>query len=111
MALTFPPRSAGRDLAHVEIYSSPWCPYCWLARWLLKRKGVAYQIRPIRFYLGIKLPTRNFRDMVERTDGDSTIPQIFVDGRYLGTDDTLQELESLGRLDDALRGGSPRAEG
>ena len=49
--------------------------------------------------------------MVERTDGDSTIPQIFVDGRYLGTDDTLQELESLGRLDDALRGGSPRAEG
>ena len=91
----------------VEIYSSPFCPYCWLARLRLKRKGLAFHILPIRFYLGFKLPTHNFRDMVERTGGDRTIPQVFVDGRYLGTDDTLADLDRQGRLDGILTGREP----
>lgn len=91
----------------VEIYSSPFCPFCWSARSILRRKGIDFEIRPIRFYLGVKLPTRTYRDMIARTGGDGTIPQIFVDGRYLGTDDTLEELDREGRLDDILTGRLP----
>lgn len=88
----------------VEIYSSPFCPWCWKARRLLDSRSVPYVKIPIRMYLGIKLPTASFRQMVQRTGGDNTIPQIFIDGKYLGTDDTLEELDRAGRLDDVLSG-------
>lgn len=91
-------------MADIEVYSSAWCPYCWAARRLLRGKGVRFRRIPIRMYFGIKLPTRAYREMVVRTGGDTTVPQIFVDGRYLGTDDTLWELEKAGRLDQALQG-------
>ena len=91
-------------MPRVEIYSSPWCPFCWIARLLLRRKGVTYEKIPIRFYLGVKLPTRSFKGMVERTGGDTAIPQIFVDGHYLGDDDDLSALQREGRLDPVLRG-------
>lgn len=96
-------------MALVEVYSSPFCPYCWRARWLLHRLGVPYRRIPIRMYLGLKLPTCAFREMVARTGGDATIPQVFVDGQYLGTDDTLFELHRQGVLLARLRGEPPTA--
>lgn len=102
-------RSGTETMARVEIYSGPWCPYCWAVRRLLRRKGIEYRRIPIRMYFGIKLPTRAYRDMVARTGGDTTGPQIFVDGRYLGTHDTLWDLEREGRLEEALQG--PAGEG
>jgi glutaredoxin 3 len=91
-------------MADIEIYSSPFCPFCWMARLLLRKRGVRYRLIPIRMYLGFKLPTANLRDMVRRTGGDSTIPQIFVDGQYLGDDDTLLELARSGELESRLGG-------
>ena len=94
-------------MPRIEIYSSPLCPWCWLARWRLRRKGIHYNRIPIRMYMGIKLPTASFRRMVERTGGDSTVPQIFVDGQYLGTDDSLEQLDRDGRLENILKGHVP----
>ncbi|MBT3344745.1 MAG: glutaredoxin 3 [Gemmatimonadetes bacterium] len=94
-------------MTRIEIYSSPFCPFCWQARWLLHRKGVKAVKIPIRMYLGIKLPTRNLRQMVERSGGDHTVPQIFVDGKYLGTEEHLEQLEASGQLDDILQGRRP----
>ncbi len=74
---------------------------------LLRRKGVEFTKIPIRMYLGLKLPTANLRMMTQRSGGDATIPQIFVDGHYLGTDDTLEDLDRQGRLEDILRGKTP----
>ena len=93
-------------MADVEVYSSPLCPYCWVVRILLWKRGIAYRRIPIRMYLGLKLPTSNFREMVRRTGGDSTIPQIFVDGQYLGDDDTLLELARRGELESRLGAGA-----
>jgi glutaredoxin len=45
--------------------------------------------------------------MVSRSEGDSTVPQIFVDGTYLGTDDDLDELNKDGRLQQILSGNLP----
>ncbi len=89
-------------MAHIEMYASWFCPYCWVARFMLGRKGVEFEKKGILFLLGIKFPTRNYRDMVQRTGGERTIPQIFVDGQYLGDEETLAELERQGKLDQAL---------
>ena len=89
-------------IRHIEVYASPWCPYCWQARLILRRNQIAFTRIPVRYYFGIKLPTASFRTMVERTGGDSTIPQIFVDGEYLGTEETLAQLERNGQLSERL---------
>ena len=94
-------------MLRVEIYCSPWCVWCWRSRLLLRSKGIHFDKIPIRMWLGIKLPSKNYRRMVERTAGDGTVPQIFVDDHYLGTDDTLAELDRQGRLDDILAGRVP----
>ena len=88
----------------VEVYLSPFCPYCWKARLILWRKGIPYRKIPLRYYFGFKLPTANFKEMLRRTGGDRTIPQIFVDGEYLGTEEALVELEGRGEPEDRLGG-------
>ena len=56
-------------------------------------------------YFGIKLPTQNLRDMVRLSGGDRRIPQILVDGEYLGDEDTLLALDGRGELASRLGGG------
>jgi len=58
-------------------------------------------------YLGVKLPTLAYRQMVERSGGDRTVPQIFVDGQYLGTEEQLAQLEATGQIDEILAGKHP----
>ncbi len=53
--------------------------------------------------LGWKLPTRAYREMVARSGGCNTVPQIFVDGVHLGDEDTLQALANEGALRRALK--------
>jgi glutaredoxin 3 len=93
-------------VARVEIYASRLCVYCWIARWLLYKKGVAYEIKRVPLILGWKPPTRTYREMVARSGGERTIPQIFVDGEHLGDEEKLQELERRGELDRALKIGA-----
>ena len=88
----------------VEVYLSPFCGYCWKARLKLWRMKIRYRKIPIRLYFGFKMPTKNFKEMVRRTGGDKTIPQIFVDGQYLGTEETLEELDKRGELKSRLGG-------
>ena len=67
-------------MAEVEIYTTPLCPYCWRAKRLLGQKGITFA--EIDLW---QQPARR-AEMVERTGGRSTVPQIFVDGRPLGED-------------------------
>lgn len=90
-------------MPQIEIYSSRLCPYCWHARFLLNKKGVSYTIKGVPLILGWKPPTRNYKEMVERSGGQTTVPQIFVDGEYIGDEDTLQELEQKGELERVLK--------
>jgi glutaredoxin 3 len=83
-------------MAEVEIYTTPLCPYCWRAKRLLNKKGVAF--------VEIDLwrdPQRRL-EMIERAGGRSTVPQLFVDGRAIGGADELTALESRGELDSLL---------
>ena len=76
-------------MAHIEIYLSRLCIYCWQARRILGAQGVCYHIKGVPMILGWKPPTRAYREMVERSGGCTTVPQVFVDGEHLGDEEVL----------------------
>jgi glutaredoxin 3 len=84
-------------VAKVEIYTKPFCSYCYRAKRLLDGKGIAYEERELVFGGG---PERD--EMIQRAHGRTTVPQIFIDGRHIGGCDELMELERGGRLDALL---------
>lgn len=83
-------------MASVEIYTTPFCPYCHRAKSLLKQKGVAFD------EIDVMMSAEKRREMAERAEGRTSVPQIFVDGRPIGGSDELMELEVEGRLDALL---------
>jgi glutaredoxin 3 len=83
-------------MARVEIYSTMFCGYCARAKALLDKKGVAYEETDL-----LEHPDKR-DEMVERAGGRTTVPQIFIDGKYVGGSDELAALERKGQLDKLL---------
>jgi glutaredoxin 3 len=86
-------------MARVEIYTKFGCPYCARAKRLLEEKGVEYEEYEINSAVGKR------DEMLERSNGRHTVPQIFIDGRHVGGSDDLAELERAGHLDPMLQAG------
>jgi glutaredoxin 3 len=80
----------------VEIYVKTFCGYCFRAKHLLDSKGIEYKEHMVVF----GGPERE--EMIERSGGRTTVPQIFIDGSHIGGCDDLMELESRGKLDELL---------
>ncbi|MBK8908668.1 MAG: glutaredoxin 3 [Rhodospirillales bacterium] len=87
-------------MATVEIYTTPFCPYCYRAKSVLKHKGVAFD------EIDVMMAPRKRAEMRERAGGRNTVPQIFIDGRHVGGSDELAELDRDGRLDAMLQSGT-----
>ena len=85
-------------MARVEIYTKAFCGFCARAKRLLDSKGVDYQ------EYDITLGGSKRGEMLDRSNGRTTVPQIFIDGRHVGGCDDLHELERGGRLDAMLKG-------
>lgn len=83
-------------MAKVEIYTKFGCPYCMRAKRLLKSKGVDFEETDIT----LGGPKR--AEMLERSNGGRTVPQIFIDGRHIGGSDDLAALDDCGELDALL---------
>ena len=83
-------------MARVEIYTKFMCPYCARAKALLDAKGVDYEETEINSVAGKR------EEMIQRSNGRTTVPQIFIDGRHVGGSDDLAELDRSGRLDPLL---------
>lgn len=83
-------------MAKVLMYSTAVCPYCVRAEQLLKRKGVQ-EIEKIRVDLQPELRVA----MMEKT-GRRTVPQIYINGVYVGGYDDLASLNHAGGLDELL---------
>ena len=84
--------------AQVEIYTTPYCGDCRMAKQLLTRKNVAYTEIDVSGDAALK------QKMVERADGRTTVPQIFIGGIHVGGCDDLYELNDTGNLDKLLAG-------
>ncbi len=80
----------------IEIYTTPFCPYCHRAKRLLKDKGVEFS------EIDVMMAPKRRAEMRERAGGGNTVPQIFIDGRHVGGSDDLHELDRDGRLDPLL---------
>ena len=84
-------------MPNVEIYTRPLCEFCSSAKRLLDQKGVDYSEVNI-------WTTEGARDeMLERSNGGQTVPQIFIDGQHVGGCDDLYALERGGKLDPLLK--------
>ena len=80
----------------VEIYSQPFCGYCYRAKRIFEQKNVAYEEIDVMLH-----PSRR-REMIDRAEGRSTTPQIFIDGKGLGGCDDITVLDQTGELDRLL---------
>ena len=83
-------------MAEVVIYTRDFCYYSDAARDLLTRKGVAF--KEINATGNRELRS----EMIERANGGSTFPQIFIDETHVGGCDDLYALEEAGKLDALL---------
>ena len=83
-------------MARVEIYTKFFCPYCARAKKLLGEKQVSFE------EYEISADGAKREEMIQRANGRTTVPQIFIDGRHVGGSDDLAALERDGRLDALL---------
>ncbi|MBS1992285.1 MAG: glutaredoxin 3 [Cyanobacteria bacterium SZAS LIN-2] len=83
-------------MAQVTVYSGPNCPYCTKAKALLQKKAVAFE------EFNVKEDQARLEEMLERSGGRRTIPQIFINGRHIGGCDDLYALNDAGQLDALL---------
>ena len=80
----------------IEIYTKAFCPYCSRAEALLRSKGVDFE----EFDITMGGPKRS--EMLERSNGRTTVPQIFIGDRHVGGSDDLAALDRSGELDTLL---------
>ena len=84
------------NMAKVEIYTKAFCPYCTRAMRLLASKG----IEPEEHDITMGGPRR--AEMIQRAQGRTTVPQVFIDGRHIGGSDDLAALDRAKGLDPLL---------
>jgi glutaredoxin 3 len=85
-------------MAPVKLYTTPFCPYCVSAKDLLRSKGVEFTEINVAGAPDLRA------EMVERANGRTTVPQIFVGPTHVGGCDELYELDEAGGLDPLLAG-------
>ncbi|MBC6444217.1 MAG: glutaredoxin 3 [Alphaproteobacteria bacterium GM202ARS2] len=85
-----PPSAPHR--AYVEIYHSPLCGYCRRALATLDKLNVTYEAYNVLMNAHLK------QEMLERSNGRHTVPQIFINQRHIGGSDELAQLEQEGTL-------------
>ena len=83
-------------MAKVEIYTTSSCGFCVRAKRLLELKKVAYDETPI------DRGGQSRAEMLQRANGRSSVPQIFIGGTHIGGCDDLMALEMDGKLDAML---------
>ena len=88
------------DKVPVVIYGDEYCAYCAAARTLFTRKGVAFEDVVVS-----RDPAR-FDEMLAKSGGRRTIPQIFIADVHVGGFDDLHALDKSGELDKLLAGDS-----
>ena len=80
-------------MAHIEIYTTPYCPFCIRAKRLLDQENLAYEETDVSASRALR------GQMSARAEGRTSVPQIFIDDIPIGGCDELMKLHRLGHLD------------
>jgi len=79
------------------MYTTGWCPYCARARSLLERKGAEWT------EVDVEAEPARRAEMLAKSGGLRSVPQIFIGARHVGGSDDLYELDRKGELDALLK--------
>lgn len=83
-------------MSKVEIYTKFTCGFCFRAKALLENKNVSFE------ETDITMDGKKREEMIQRSGGRMTVPQIFIDDRHIGGSDDLADLDRSGKLDELL---------
>ena len=83
-------------MAKIEIYTKTTCPYCTMAKRLLENKGQKWE------EINLDHAPERMEEMLDRSGGRRSVPEIFIDDQLIGGYDDLAALESEGKLDALL---------
>lgn len=84
-------------MTNITIYSHPVCPHCVRAKQLLDRRGLAYTEIQVNDSPG------QLAQMLERSSGRRSVPQIFINDYHIGGADDLYAADQSGKLDQLLK--------
>ena len=84
-------------MSKVEIYYRVGCDFCDRAIGLLDKKNVDYTTYDIWSDKAI------FEQMLKRSNGGRTVPQVFINDQHIGGCDDMMALERQGKLDSLLQ--------
>lgn len=88
----------------IVVYTKTFCPYCHWAKDLLESKGVGWE------EYNVSRDRERFEEMLRRSGGRRTAPQIFIGDTHVGGWDELAALESHGELDALLEDAATAAD-
>jgi len=81
----------------VVIYTSSLCGFCYKAKSLLKKKNIVFEEIDIDFQYEKKI------EMINKSNGRTSVPQIFFGDKHIGGCDDLFELEEKDELNNLLK--------
>lgn len=84
-------------MPEVVIYVSPNCVYCVHAKALLEKLSIPYT------QIDISTDEDVRREMIKKSGGRTSVPQIFIAGNHIGGFDNLSALYKAGKLIEYLR--------
>ena len=80
-------------MKNITVYMGPMCSYCDAAKRLLNKKNIPFK------EINIALEEGKMEEMLKKSNGMKTIPQIFIEDHHIGGYDELRTLENKGELD------------
>ncbi len=80
-------------MKNITVYTGPMCSYCDAAKRLLNKKNIPFK------EINIALEEGKMEEMLKKSNGMKTIPQIFIEDHHIGGYDELRALENKGELD------------
>ncbi|MDB3873463.1 glutaredoxin 3 [Pelagibacteraceae bacterium] len=84
-------------MVNIDIYTTPYCPFCIRAKKLLANKKVEFN------EIDLSENPDKFEEMLSKSNGARTVPQIFVNGEHIGDCDHIHDLDQKGELDKILK--------
>ena len=83
-------------MSDVTIYTKNYCPFCVSAKSLLNVKKINFN------EINLDKNPEKFEEMLAKTRGARTVPQVFFKDTYIGDCDKIHELNSQEKLEGLL---------
>ena len=84
-------------MKNITVYMGPMCAFCDAAKRLLKRNNIPYN------EINVALEEKKREEMLNKSNGKRTIPQIFFNELHIGGYEELRALEKKGELDNLIK--------